>query len=104
MTSQLNIEKLRRALAIAEQIQQLETQLVAVLKGETPATPVKIKGKRTLSPEGLKRIRAAQKKRWKLHNAANGSKPKLKYKRSAATRARMSAAQKKRHAAKGITA
>lgn len=85
--SKYSPEKLKQALAIAEKIQQLETELAAILEGSanSPVTgkrrgrPTKVaeetkekapKAKksarkaRVMSEEGRQRIIEAQKKRW----------------------------------------
>ncbi len=60
--------QLRKAADLAEKIEKLQSELVALL-GEGRAAPAKEgravkKAKRTMSEEGRKRIAAAQKKRW----------------------------------------
>lgn len=54
----------RRKMALAQKARW------AAIKGTTPATPVPVKPKRRISPEGMKRIIAATKKRWRLARAA----------------------------------
>lgn len=123
-TSTPSLDQLKRATAIAEQIQQLESQLKSILGGASsaPAVAGKLakvkpakKGKRTLSPEARARIVAAQKARWakikgeKLPDgapkaeakpAAKAKKAKVKRNISPEARARMVEGAKRRWAAK----
>lgn len=78
MPAPLTSERLRRAAAIVEQIQALQTQLDSLLQGTATVPAVAAKaapakkvakrgrkpGKRTMSPEARARIAEAQKKRW----------------------------------------
>jgi hypothetical protein len=74
-SKQPSVDQLKRAVAIAEQIKELENQLAGLLGNPAAVAPrvtgrvkaVKIsdvKKKRTMSPEGRARIAAAQKERW----------------------------------------
>ena len=119
-------KQLQRAIEISEQIEKLEAALKTALSGANGApiaiaartsSPVKRKGKRTMSPEARARIAAAQRARWAKArggkaakspvsgvqakavsaSSAKGSK-KGKRKVSAVARARMAAAAKKRWA------
>jgi len=76
--SKLTAERLREAARIQTEIERLQARLEKLLTGggrvgrpaktEGAATgPKKKRAKRTISPEGLERIRAAQKKRWAKH-------------------------------------
>lgn len=111
-THNSTIVSLQRAIAIAEQIQKLEAELVSILGGSVrpsasksaPATskPGK-KKKRILSPEARARIAAAQKARWAkvkgespAQEKKTAAKPKAKRKISAEARAKMAAAAKRR--------
>lgn len=75
-SKQPSVEQLKKAVAIAEKIKELETQLSELLGGGAPA-PVVTRGRkpkaakvesgrkaRNISPEGRARIAAAQKARW----------------------------------------
>ena len=68
-------DALREAAEIRDQIDSLQARLVAILGGDAAPAPPKRRGrppgaakkkggKRKISPEGLERIRAAQRKRW----------------------------------------
>jgi hypothetical protein len=121
------IDNLKQALAIAEHIQELETELRSVLNGSTaapaPSAPIsspakKRGGKRKMSPATIAKMRASQQARWAkkrgatlgvvspldtLNEAPKGkaAKPaKRKSKLSPEGRARIVAALKARHAAK----
>lgn len=76
-----SVDQLKRAIAIKQEIEKLELELVGVLGGAVPAptkrkytkrsesAPVEpkekpAKGKRKMSPEGRARIIAAQQARW----------------------------------------
>jgi len=104
------LDQLRRGMQIAEQIAALEKQLAAVLGGQpvasSAAAPKKIK-RRKISPEGLARIIAAQKKRWgkaragrKASAAPKKAVAKKKGGITAAGREKLSAAMKARWAAR----
>jgi hypothetical protein len=113
-----SIDQLKRALAIAEQIQQLEAELGRIVgdrssapsvpKAAAAASPIRRRGKRTMSAEAREKIAAAQRARWAKSKgtatvAAKGpaSKPKKKTRKlSPEGRARIVAALKARWAAK----
>ena len=118
-----SLEQIRKALAIAEQIQKLEAELASVLgnqaSGSAPATtPSTRGGRRTMSPEARARIVAAQKARWAKIRAEKASGKVQEPGRAAATapakakparskrkispegRAKMAAAARKRWAAR----
>ena len=102
--SNLSSGQLRRAADIKEKISALEQELSAVL-GEASVTvaisaPGKAK-KRNMSPEGIARIKAAQKARWAKYKKENaGAKPVKvkKFTMSAAAKAKIAAAQRARWA------
>jgi hypothetical protein len=113
------IQTLKRAVALAEQIENLQAELAGILgtskAGSPPVTVSSAKAKPgrkkkgKLSAEGLANIRAAQQARWaKVKGKSDSSKPaasagikkgkKKKGKMSAAGRAAIVAAQKLRWA------
>jgi hypothetical protein len=67
-----SLSQLKRAVLIAEKLEQLEQELADILgqkpgapKADKGAKPVKAKKtKRTMSPEAREKIAAAQRKRW----------------------------------------
>jgi hypothetical protein len=66
--SDLSVAQLKRAVAIKEQIEELETELSSILE-ESPnaapsAAPIEAPKKRTMSPAARAKISAAQKARW----------------------------------------
>jgi hypothetical protein len=74
-SSSPSVDQLKRAIAIAEQIQRLESELASLLGGESrgssaaassPAVTRSKPGrkKRTMSPEARARIAEAQRARW----------------------------------------
>ena len=92
-------QQLREAANVQEQIQELQSELNAILGGEIPI-PRK-SGKRNMSAAGRAAIAAAAKARWAKYRSANGiNKPakRGKHKMSAAGRARLAAAVKARWA------
>jgi hypothetical protein len=112
-----SIDQLKRALAIAEQIQKLEAEFARIVGGTSSvasepkavkASPTKRKGRRTMSAEARQKIAAAQRARWAKSKgssaatakAAPSPKTKKKRKLSPEGRARIVAALKARHAAK----
>jgi len=118
-TNNPTIANLQRAVAIAEKIQELESQLASILGSPAQPTVAKarqattksVRGrKRTMSPEARARIAAAQKARWakvkggKTPAAAPNiekkaaAKPKAKRNVSPEARAKMAAAAKRRWA------
>ncbi|MEZ0254473.1 MAG: hypothetical protein ACAI37_04305 [Chthoniobacter sp.] len=73
MSTTPSIDQLKRAIAISEQIQNLEAELASILGASSKASaPAKVaavaakpgRRKRGLSAEGRARIAAAQKARW----------------------------------------
>jgi hypothetical protein len=118
-SSTLTIDQLKRAVAVAEQIQQLESELARLLgsSGGTPAKaapaakpPGKTGGrrKRTMSPEARERIAAAQRARWAkvkgtqpaAKAAVKAAKPAKKGGLTPEGRAKLAAAMKARWAAR----
>ena len=81
-----SLDQLKRAIAITEQIDALQSQLAAVLGGSSSAAvpaaaPAKTrKGKRTVSPEARAKMAVAQRARWALRKggAAPAAKPEKK--------------------------
>ena len=91
-----SVVQLKRAVAIAEQIKNLEAEMAQILGQAAPAQIVKrgrgrpskaveetaapMKKRKKLSPEGLAAIVAAQKARWakqkKAATSTTGEKPK----------------------------
>jgi hypothetical protein len=83
-----SIDRLKRAVEVAEQIEKLQSELASIL-GSQPAVssaPVAraakvaaskpaVKGKRTMSPEARERIAAAQRARWAKSRGAAVAKP-----------------------------
>jgi hypothetical protein len=110
------LSQLKQAVSIAEQIENLQTQLASLVGGSAPvvsapkaaSSPVAMPGKRTMSPEARASIAAAQRARWaKSKGAAKASAAKpvekpVSGKRfvSAESRAKMAAAQQARWAKK----
>jgi glucan-binding YG repeat protein len=89
-----SIDRLKRAVEVAEQIEKLQSELASILGDQhaVPAAPVaKIaqvakvakvaaskpagKGKRTMSPEARERIAAAQRARWAKSRGSAVAKP-----------------------------
>ena len=72
MSTTPTIAGLQRALAVAEQIQDLEAELARVMAASAPvasvpkatSTPAVKKGRRSMSPEACAKIAAAAKARW----------------------------------------
>ena len=101
-----SLDQLKRAIAITEQIDALQSQLAAILGGSSSATvpaaaPAKTrKGKRTVSPEARAKMAVAQRARWALRKggAAPAAKPEKKKKRGLTPegRAKLAAAMKAR--------
>ncbi len=83
-----SIDRLKRAVEVAEQIEKLQSELASIL-GSQPAVAaapaVKVakvaaskpagKGKRTMSPEARERIAAAQRARWAKSRGGAVAKP-----------------------------
>ena len=83
-TATPSLEKLQRAVSIAEQIQKLEKELASIFgdkvssksPGSVIATEKKSRrGKRMLSPEARERIAAAQRARWAKSKGAAAAAP-----------------------------
>ena len=90
------LNQLKRGLEIAGQIATLESELAALLQGHSIPTPAATKNaasapkkikKRKMSPEGLARIRAAQKKRWSKVKTGKKAAPAPKKKKGGLTEA-----------------
>lgn len=94
----LSADQLRRAAAIKEQIDALESELAAILGGSAPARGAG--GKRTMSASARARIAAAQRARWAKQKGSTPTKPASGSKRqmSPAARAKIAAAAKARWA------
>lgn len=108
-----NIEQLKRAVALSEQIERLQRELDQILAGiggsaaiaPKPTSAPAPRKKGGMSAAGRARIVAAQKARWAKLKAgktaaqpAQEPKPKAKRKISAEARAKMAAAAKARWA------
>ena len=100
-----SLEQLKRAIAISEQIDALQSQLAAVLGGSSPASAKAAasgksrKGKRTVSPEARAKMAAAQRARWAKRKGAAAPAAKPEKKKRGLTpegRARLAAAMKAR--------
>jgi hypothetical protein len=127
-TPTTTVDQLKRAIAVAEQIEKLQAELAALLSGTStaPAAPLKPapapaqaaprgrRKKRELSPEARARIVAAVKARWARQKgqkvaaspsakAVKGSK-KRKRNLTPEGRARLAAAMKARWAARKAVA
>ena len=116
------IDNLKQALAIAEQIQKLEGDLKSILNGSSissapsfaTASPARKKGKRTMSPETIAKMKAAQQARWAKKKGTTPATPKAEAKPAVApkkkwtmspeARAKIAAAAKARWAAKKAAA
>ena len=96
--SSLSAQQLRRAAAIKEQIDELESELGKIVGG-SGATPAP-NGRRTMSASARARIGAAQKARWAKVKGKTAVKPAGSSRRrmSAAARAKIAAAAKARWA------
>jgi len=98
----LSTEQLRRAIAIKEQIENLQEQFDSLFGAPTPLAAPRAVKKRGMSAAGRARIAAAQKARWAKQKQAQvvAGKPakKRRGKLSAEGRARIIAAQKARWA------
>lgn len=121
-----SLAQLQQAITIAEKIEKLQAELASLVGGSssTPtaftASPAKKKGKRTMSPETIAKMRASQQARWAKKKGTSVSPatvaaPKSDAKPSAGPkkkkgglspegRARIVAALKARHAAKRAAA
>jgi len=94
----LSAQQLRRAAAIKEQIDALQSELGKIL-GDGEAAPV-ANGRRTMSASARARIAAAQRARWAKVKGTKAAKPAASGKRrmSPAARAKIAAAAKARWA------
>jgi hypothetical protein len=109
-TATPSIHQLQRAIAITEQIQNLEAELASILggalsPGTVPSGPKSRKKRRKMSAEAREKIAAAQRARWAKTKSEQPSTPtekpgekKKRGKMSAEGRAAIVAAQKKRWA------
>ena len=86
-----SIDRLKRAVEVAEQIEKLQSELASILGDKQAAAPAPVakapkaakvvvskpagKGKRTMSPEARERIAAAQRARWAKSRGAVVAKP-----------------------------
>jgi hypothetical protein len=93
--NRLSAAQLREAVAIKEQIEQLETQLASILGGTTTAE-VAGKKRRRMSAAGRARMAAAARARWAKIKGTKASLTRKRRKMSAEGRARISAAAKAR--------
>ena len=91
----LSVAQLRKAVAIKEQIEQLETQLASVFV-ETTMPEVAGKKRRRMSAAGRARMAAAARARWAKIKGTEATPTKRRRKMSAEGRARISAAAKAR--------
>ena len=91
----LSVAQLREAVAIKEQIEQLETQLASIF-GETMTPEVAGKNRRRMSAAGRARMAAAARARWAKIKGTQATPTKNRRKMSAEGRARISAAAKSR--------
>jgi hypothetical protein len=92
--SSLSVAQLRKAVAVKEQIEQLEAQLASIV-GDMPTPEAAGKKRRRMSAAGRARIAAAARARWAKIRGQKES-PRKKRKVSAAARLRLSAAAKAR--------
>ena len=91
----LSVAQLREAVAIKEQIEQLENQLASIFGGTT--TPgVAGKKRRRMSAAGKANMAAAARARWAKIKGTQATPTKKRRKMSAEGRARISAAAKAR--------
>src|SRR5437899_1455082 len=93
----LSVEKLRQAIAVKEQIETLQRQLVTLVGG-VPSAPARGPGPQKMSPAARARISAAMRARWARVKAGKARKGAGPRKMSNAARARISAAMKARWA------
>jgi hypothetical protein len=91
----LSVAQLREAVAIKEQIEQLETQLASIF-GETTMPEVAGKKRRRMSAAGKANMAAAARARWAKIKGTQATPTKKRRKMSAEGRARISAAAKAR--------
>jgi len=91
----LSVAQLCAAVAVKEQIEQLETQLASIF-GQTTAPEVAGKKRRRMSAAGRARMAAAARARWTKIKNTHVAPTKKRSKMSAEGRARISAAAKAR--------
>jgi hypothetical protein len=91
----LSVAQLRKAVAIKEQIEQLETQLASIF-GERTMPEVVGKKRRRISAAGKANMAAAARARWDKIKGTQTTPTKKRRKMSAEGRARISAAAKVR--------
>ena len=101
--SNLSLDQLKRAVAIKEQIEALESELAGLLGAPKPAAAAPVPGKRSLSAATRAKMAAAHQARWAKIRAAKATpkaapKAPATRKMSAAGRARLIAAVKARWA------
>jgi|SRR5215469_3972080 len=95
----VSAEQLRRAAAIKDQIDALESELGRILGGDGSAGRA-ASGRRTMSASARARIAAAQRARWAKYNAKKPAKTRGagRRKMSAAAKAKIAAAARARWA------
>ena len=91
----------KRSAAVRKRMKEAQLLRWAKIRGESgpsaPAMPQLSKPKRRISPEGMKRIIAATKKRWRLQKAAAKSTPARNAgKKAAAKKSAQTAGQRRR--------
>jgi hypothetical protein len=91
----LSVAQLHEAVAIKEQIEQLETQLASIF-GETTMPEVASKKRRRMSAAGKANMAAAARARWANRKGTQTIPTKKRRKMSAEGRARISATAKAR--------
>jgi hypothetical protein len=91
----LSVAQLRKAVAVKEQIEQLETQLASIF-GEAMIPEVAGKKRRRMSASGKANMAAAARARWAKLKGTQTTPTKKRRKMSAEGRARISAAAKAR--------
>jgi hypothetical protein len=99
----LTVAELKRAVAIKERIEELESELASVLGDSPRSSGAAVAGgpgkRRKMSAAGRARIAAAARARWAKVNAAKGKAPvKRKRTMSPAARAKIAAAARARWA------
>lgn len=93
--SNISVDQLKRAVAVREQIEELERELSQIL-GESSSSPVNgHRGRRTMSASARAKIAAAQRARWAKQKAGGGTGRR---KMSPAARAKIAAAARARWA------
>ena len=106
MTNLINVsvQQLKRAVAVREEIEKLESELAAILGGSAPVTSSNgspKKGRKVMSASARAKISAAQKARWAKQKKGSPAVAAKKGKRtmSASARAKIAAAARARWAA-----